>query len=437
VVARLAPFLPALLLTGCVSHHMHRPEPADYLREISSNTNAAPYALAFVEFDDQGELWKPAQLEAAGEYIARENQISSNGVVVIIFLHGWKNDATPQREKKGNLRQFKKVLEQLALREQGQNTEIAPMQRPAARPVIGVFLAWRGLTLKVPLLKEATFWPRMSTAKRVASPALSEVVYKLMDVTKENPDSKCIVVGHSFGGMILERTMSQTLLSLLYTHKEAGFEVPADLILVVNPAQSAIEAKKFMDVLRRCDARMVVEDENGDTRPVDAPLVLSITSERDLATKMAYPFGMFWVNLFKRFRFSEENLPGQRTLSTHTIGHVPELQSHRVKESETGIELARIEQAWNDTPYWTVQVPGSLIGGHSDIFRARFAEFLIGLMTRNEIYSPSSRLKLVREIPGDVILFRDEEDRPGLPSDSEPDAVGTGEDGDRSNDPRE
>ena len=46
----------ALLGQGCVAHRMYRPE---------SVVVAPAYDLAFVELDDHGELWSPAQVARA------------------------------------------------------------------------------------------------------------------------------------------------------------------------------------------------------------------------------------------------------------------------------------------------------------------------------------------------------------------------------------
>ena len=48
---------------------------------------------------------------------------------------------------------------------------------------------------------------------------------------------------------------------------------------------------------------------------VPFPMLISITSAGDLATKWAFPFGQFWVTLLKSFRrYADtcEGLPSQR-----------------------------------------------------------------------------------------------------------------------------
>jgi pimeloyl-ACP methyl ester carboxylesterase len=386
---------------------MQRPHPDQYLKSIPAAEGTGAYHLGVIEFDDQGEPWAPAQMEAVGNLIHNQNQNNPDGVMVVLFIHGWKNTASLANERKGNLAQFKKVLARIAFAEQNRTNSVTAKDNiRIPRPVIGVYLSWRGLSIKAPLIKEATFWNRQYTADRIASAPLAEVLFKIMDAAKEHPQSKCVVIGHSFGGMILEKTITPALLTMLFINKEEGFKIPADLIVVANPAIPALEAKKFVDILERSDAHMVLEDASGRQVSVDAPLLASITSERDSATRWIFPFGLTLSSLSKRYRnYADPDLPSQRYLATHTSGHVKYFVSHQAEVTPEGVKITARPDSLNHTPYWIIRVPGTLISGHSDIFNERFADFIVELMGRSAVFNPDQQLKLIRDVNARRLQF--------------------------------
>ena len=80
------------------------------------------------------------------------------------------------------------------------------------RPVVGLFIGWRGRTYSLPILIDASFWNRRVAAHRVASMGLIEVLQRTLRAASENPDSKCFLLGHSMGGLILEKTIGPTVM---------------------------------------------------------------------------------------------------------------------------------------------------------------------------------------------------------------------------------
>jgi len=97
--------LPGVLVTSaCTSNRMHRPPPWNIQLEED-------YTLAFIEFDDQGELWSPEQRERVVGFIERKNETEA-GVMLFIFAHGWNNDASEKDEqnKKRSLYGFKQFM---------------------------------------------------------------------------------------------------------------------------------------------------------------------------------------------------------------------------------------------------------------------------------------------------------------------------------------
>ena len=180
---------------------------------------------------------------------------------------------------------------------------------------------------------------------------------------KQHESSKCIIVGHSFGGMIVERTMTRALTGLLTVNEEEGFRPPADLILMVNPAEAGINAKQFVDILRDSRAEMVVENMDGDRVSVNGPLIASVTSVGDWATRLVLPFGLRMGTLTQRFRhYPNKARPTQKYHSLHSAGHFEHLHSHTVHLEDGHAVLERREGSVNETPLLDHECAQ---GGHS------------------------------------------------------------------------
>ena len=408
-------------------------------------------SLSIIEFDDQGEFWKPKQLDDTLELI-EQHSVRGTGkepgdeALVLIFVHGWKNDASPENEAEKNLGSFKKVLIQLA-REEMRRSEADDVQR---RQVIGVYMAWSGLTTNNKLLKQLTFFGRKNAATRVARVSFSHAIQRIVAHTKGtysntvgNPDSLAVVVGHSFGGLIVENTLLRTL-----TVETNDFEAyGADLSVLVNPANEAILARQSIHALAGAPP---AELKLGSER-VSRPLIVSVTSVGDTATGNVFPLGLWIKGVFKKFRTYEDHEPGlerQKYYYTHTPGHIgPDgaLYSHslscprepgaecreapesgadyvaaveeRMRSMQSSSEtifpppmvelgpclrdaetrddvdcierlsflgaatgqlytVERDESSPNQTGYWIMQLPATIVPDHSDIFQSELASML-------------------------------------------------------------
>ena len=84
VVLALLVLIGVALPFGCVGNRQFNTAPEDYLRTFTTD-QGLPYAVAVVEFDDQGEPWDLRQLEEAVEQIRRLNRSSEHGVVLFQF----------------------------------------------------------------------------------------------------------------------------------------------------------------------------------------------------------------------------------------------------------------------------------------------------------------------------------------------------------------
>jgi len=288
---------------------------------------AGDYTLALVEFDDQGELWEPAQLDAVRQRL-KEREESS---IVIVFIHGWKNNASRYSEKSKNLGSFKAALERLSKADSGK------------REVIGVFFAWRGNTLHtVPSLwvgQQLTIFGRRAIAGKVASVSASHSLHRVVNWAKDETHNSCgglrqcnafaVAVGHSLGALILENIL---LRSLTVQTTDPTKIFPADLAVLVNSANPALLARRFLTGFERgpvatggleCDELSQQRCSAAGCACYKIPLVVSMTSRWDTATRFLLPVEGWLTGLFKNFRPYDPPAPHtQAFYSRHAPGHI-------------------------------------------------------------------------------------------------------------------
>lgn len=362
----------------------------------------AGYSICTIEFDDQGELWDPEQLEGTIAYIKKACQDSQGGdkesgsvgeVIVISFIHGWMHNATPEDQ---NLLSFTHLIQKRAEAE----ARFAAQNDRRPRPIIGVYFAWRGLLWKLPVVKYFTFWSRKMAALRVGHLSCTEALFRIIRTVKSrNNRSQCIFVGHSFGGLIMENAICKALLGAILNNDGNATDSPSDLVVLINPACEASGAKQFIDILER-NKVIVKMGENTTKDGLPFPMLVSITSIGDRATKYAFPFGQFWVNLTKSFRGytnPRAGLPSQRYLNSHTAGHIPYFHNFELKPVEgREIDRERLEFSFQNgqrkfriapktsnyasLPFWLMQIPKEVVPDHSDIFTEAFDNMLSCLL---------------------------------------------------------
>ena len=419
----IVPLLAGLLALSCTANQMYRP---------TSLEEQAEYSLAFIEFDDQGELWSPSQLDSALAHLERLN--AGPGVALVVFVHGWNNDASmrEERSEEGAIYQYRKFLTRL-------EEDIEQRFPGIGIPVMGVYLGWRGRVSNVPLIREASFYNRRGAAERIAGASATEAIYRILTTMRANPNSRSVLIGHSFGSMILERALAQAAVSALLAAPEQELIFPADLVVLLNPAGSASQTKQMVDILARNRLKTYRIDKSGNR--YERPLIVSFTSQADKATSLFFPIGMSVKAMNKKFRkYGQEYcspISKQQYLYTHTAGHTPALHSHEVtvgpKRSSGGTEesadsegrspanyraeydpetqqmalsfdgeeyrfsIRRKPWVLNDTPYWIMQVPQELIPNHSAILTEDTFRLMEAVLTLSGTYNPGVMTTVVRE----------------------------------------
>ena len=157
--------------------------------------------MAFIEFDEMGETWDPEQPERAYELIKRAKGIADH-TIVVTFVHGWKNNAAERPRQNHNVAGFEGVLEYLRKQEKYRNY-----------PIVGVYLSWRGDLIPEawPMRRQLSYFDREAAAIRIPGASMTSILTRIMIESHRPPPGAevsaghLIMVGHSFGGLVMER----------------------------------------------------------------------------------------------------------------------------------------------------------------------------------------------------------------------------------------
>ncbi|MCJ2030555.1 hypothetical protein MKK50_14270 [Methylobacterium sp. J-043] len=381
------------------------------------------YDLAVIEFDDQGWYQKSNAQNELAKYLEKSRE---KKLTIIAFIHGWRHNAAETDE---NLKAFRELLQDAV--------DIEGYAKPDRR-VFGVYLAWRGLSLRG-IASYGTFWTRKDAAFRVAVGSVREVLASLRrhqrdynkplteDAVESGDGTRLVLAGHSFGGLILFSAVAEFLIDSVVRPKKKVVRPFGDLVILVNPA---FEATRFQPLATAIRSR-------GDFPAGQRVCFMAVTAENDEATRIAFPLGRWCGSRFEAIRrevYPEvppdaqqvlyPKLPpdAQREANLRTVGHLPWLTTHELT-APTGTNaklLKAIERGWRpstaeedaafdafnkscrtngalpigwrrdytsgaslrhvaghpDNPFWVVRASREVIDGHNGIFRPIFLNFL-------------------------------------------------------------
>ena len=258
----------------------------------------------------------------------------------------------------------------------------------------------------MPLLTELTFYSRKSAAERLANNFdCFDAISSIAEAARGHHSRSAqytILIGHSFGGLVVERAVAHALDEKMHGRNAKGAEMPADLTLVWNPASDSILSRQIMAALDQW--------QTANTRP----LFVSLTSTADWATGTIFPFATTLASTTKAF--PEVADPGtkkaesERSYFTSTPGHKQELINHELEPSSFslrstnglnalqlnlshnlggdvvalpgtgGVQLWQIKHRTGpDVPYWNIQVDKRIITSHGDVWNDKTEALLAGL----------------------------------------------------------
>jgi hypothetical protein len=464
------------LLTACVANRAYRDHDSRPWRPDKPQVNfvqepqqdqyepfngATPdhrFDLSYIEFDEKGDYWDRRQL--GWTVLEIEKAAQANDLVLVVYVHGWQNDASTLRGH--DVGKFHCLLEHLADVDEGKHR------------FFGVYIGWRGKSVpggdgwfhdgSVPdLISKAIFfaphelsiWSRKNAATRVAGLPVTEAIFQSVAAARTGPRAKTILIGHSFGALLLEKAMAQALAAKMISEDGTTggkFTAPADFVVLLNSAAESIYAKEMIDMLRR--RKPASSTSTGGDINAKHPLIVSITSTADWATGILFPIGTRLSNAagtFRKYewdtRFGESSHNvSQKEYFTHTPGHNDRLISYEavpvsgsakgptyqdtetcsqemldafrrnLSEPLTGpngevrfstILSAGEETQWElqsripdnlQTPYWIIKVPKEIMRDHSDIFNENALAMMARLFRvsnpqseRGVVTTPSAR----------------------------------------------
>lgn len=367
------------------------------LCEKASIEHVKDFAIAYVELTDQGWFYDRKQLNAALNLLQAKGEKS---LEVVVFVHGWKHSA---QFDDFDVTKFRDTVMPALTR-----------GRPGSRAV-GIYVGWRGAPLDLPTLVQGiTFYDRKATADHVARGSVRELFSHLQAIRKEpvaasGREVRLTLIGHSFGGLIVYNSVAESLLNSLVTANHGDQAtlrkaIPiADLVLLLNPA---FEASRFEPLFQ------VAKDQSPSTGSFWAyaedqrPILVSITSEADSATRIAFPLGRTVISLFEHEGWTDQDVPRsdyserlEKIANTHTMGHMERYRTHQLELSDNAQQAdpATIALACkvlpnplvadgNRFPLWNILAREEAIGSHHDIYRQNLWDFV------SRLSNPRSRL---------------------------------------------
>ncbi len=419
----------SLAAAGCLPNRAYRPGAAAVEPRSTGKTD---YDLAYIEFDEQGDFWDRDQLRRAVDLIKQEHK-----PLLVVYVHGWQNNAS---EATNDVPQFRRVLEKLAQTE--------GVRRPDYQ-VVGVYLGWRGKQAYDPLFKILSFLNRKDAAVRIGSSnTITEAIFRVVYEARQRSGARTILIGHSFGALVVERAVEQAMTGGVLSGTPI---LPADLVLLVNSAAESIYAKEMRDMMvstlhfetgqkcyqREGDAGCYMKDE---------PRIISVTSETDRATGVAFPVGATLFGTGKLYR--EYDAPGgarisQRLFFTHTPGHNDRLLDHAIVPLAIAAPTPQRPRAFDEnlqfpqalpasgadaqatpifatggepteqgtttpwrwwrinytgsatqrSPFWIVKVPKEILNGHGDIFNPNAVDMMAALFRSSNVLNAAGTEK--------------------------------------------
>ena len=295
---------------------------------------AHPFTVGIVEYDDEGKAWNRSQIQHVKDLVT--DTLKEDDALVVTFVHGWKNNCTTCN---GNLACFREVLALLSAVEH--NIAIfSADKRP--RRVIGVYVGWRGKTMRIPYADSISAFSRKSAADRVGG-RTSELTgflswlnetrvnanRKVEDPEQRRPrhkspfDTRLVLVGHSFGADVLFGAIAGHLSAQLGASAadRAGLRAQpfGNLTVLVNPALEASAYSEFNDNAR-----------TGVFGVPELPLIVTVQAENDPVTHYVFPVERALVSL------------GSSTKSTQgygaalsAVGHYPDYYTHTLREPKS------------------------------------------------------------------------------------------------------
>jgi hypothetical protein len=255
------------------------------------------YDLGFIEFQEDGKPYALRKECDSDEECIRERSIpvrrqpkgqletlveqlkKSKSNYVVVFIHGWRHDASIGDGDVANFRIYAAHAARFVADRAATDDAYKDMR------VTAIYIGWRGartdetwLSRKFPLIGGAigtasavfTLFDRKPVSEAIAPSALSALrtientlgIDAYGELPRKKPN-RMIVFGHSLGGNMLMTALQDDLVKKVALHEPRSYMQPVlgDLVVLINPAS---EASKWTAVQRALWRRLALV--NGERR---------------------------------------------------------------------------------------------------------------------------------------------------------------------------
>jgi hypothetical protein len=325
----MAPLAVTILLVSCAAYGPYHPntssEPFNSVRGPADGR----YKLAFIEFGDQGSALDTSQGTAALDVIHQAQR-----PLLFVYIHGWLNNANSS-----DVCRFEHFID-----------TVSRFQEVTGRKVnvIGVYIAWRGIDVTLPVAKFLTFWNRKGASAAIAARNGCLGTLSELASAARAPDKRfhyCVLMGHSFGGLVLENSISHSILEASSTGSRNTS--PWDMAVAINSADDSIGSRQLMsklddlykyDPVRHAYVGRSPGAEQGNVVDENRPFLVILQSENDIATGQFFPIGTGLYNIVNlRAHWDRVPVPGtngqkvsESEFYTHTPGNNKYLVNYHI-----------------------------------------------------------------------------------------------------------
>lgn len=376
--------LSLLLLVSCTTRSAYRPVSAathherhtykqgankaeqkaiarDREHECLEKYSDSNFWVGHVEMTEYGTYQDPRQMSLLEREIEQDTHAGSSlfkkGITVVVFVHGWFNNA---QEENSNLNHFRQML-----------SDLGAEQKQQGRGVLGVYLSWRGASLCGIPQKFLTYWSRGRTADTIGQ-GMVEPLARIRNIhwlvassaggSKLDiyQNSRLVFIGHSFGGRALYTAVAKSMESSFMPPYWAARSFPkaqgkgsqaqatmprvtgvGDLVLLINPA---IKSLPYRPTHYAMSSNTMV---NYDSKqPV---LMMVLSAKNDVPNKGLMPIGETLGNRFRDLLAR----PADRKEASQNItalGHWPLYHTHDLELMASGqFKLTKVK------PYFSVE----------------------------------------------------------------------------------
>jgi hypothetical protein len=374
------------------------------------------FDLGFVEFTERGNVFSRDRMNSILDHVQKLSQ-APQGVAAIVFVHGWKHNASHEDE---NVESFRRLLAITA--EFGDRGLLLQ-----GRKLVGIYIGWRGLSLDIPVLKELSYWERKAVAHEVGKGGVTELLLRLERLMVQEPEPQSalinpnknlfLVVGHSFGGAIVLTALNEILIERVVSAQKAksgcGADAKSDCpvcvetrpfghgVVLLNPAIEANEALQ----LKELSSHMCFAS-------TQQRLLHVISSDADEATNKAFRIGqglgvsLTWREAQLERRFGSKSMQlDESDLDTITVGNFIPFQTGQLRATkQQGDRTPKVEWSYDSCvqstrclsrnadheeghipvapyePLAFIHTDSEFIADHNDVFNDNVAAYLAAIM---------------------------------------------------------